>query len=117
MSILYTFPASFEISPENFKYTGDQANTAPSLYQDTVKKLFSKFYSEYLGITSIKIKLNTLQGTDFFRCDVTALIRNRYFIYSEVDETAIKALNKVHDMLEQNVTELMDRRRQRQVEL
>lgn len=117
MSILYTFSPSFEISSENFKYTGNQANTAPSLYQDAVKKLFSKFYSEYLGITSIKIKLNTLQGTDFFRCDVQALIGNRYFIYSEVDETAIKALNKAHDMLEQEVTDFTARRRQRRVEL
>lgn len=111
MSII--FPAS-----AHFKYTGNQVNTVPQLSQDAVKHLFAKFYSESLPPTSITIELNTLTDrSDVFISKIFATFGHRNFLYSDSDDTAIKALNRVHGMFEKDAHDLVNRRNQRRAEL
>lgn len=105
-------------SPAYFKYTGNQVNTVSELSQDAVQDLFAKFYPESLPPTSIQIELNTQIGrSDVFLCKMFATFGHRNFLYAESDDTAIQALNKVHDMFEKDANDLVNRRRQRRVEL
>ncbi|MDO7614656.1 MAG: hypothetical protein MUQ75_10470 [Crocinitomicaceae bacterium] len=107
------FPTS-----EYFEYTGNQVNTVPQLSQDAVKDLFAKFYVESLPPTSITIELNTLRDrSDVFISKISATFGNRNFLHSGIDDTAIKALNKAHDMLAKDAHDLVNRRGQRRAEL